>query len=177
MRNWLRKKIKSRLKDYKVPINTVDTALPRQLAVKKKVAIVGGGIAGLSTAANLSERGFEVTLFEKNEYLGGKLGSWTFESKGETLRAEHGFHAFFRQYYNLRNFMRKLNIYRHLIPIDDYIIFYQNGKQQGFAGIDNTPGLNIIDLRKKGGAEFLDLHQSHVNIVFKVAALSSAKNI
>lgn len=154
MRNWLRKKIKSRLKDYKVPINTVDSALPRQLAVKKKVAIVGGGIAGLSTAANLSERGFEVTLFEKNEYLGGKLGSWTFESKGEILRAEHGFHAFFRQYYNLRNFMRKLNIYRHLIPIDDYIIFYQNGKQQGFAGIDNTPGLNIIDLRKKGVLNF-----------------------
>lgn len=154
MKNWLRKKIKSKLKDYKVAINTIDATLPKQITTQKKVAVIGGGIAGLSAAANLSERGFEVTLFEKNAYLGGKLGSWTFESNGETLRAEHGFHAFFRQYYNLRSFMQKLDIYKHLIPIDDYIIFYQNGQQQGFAGIDNTPGLNIFDLRKKGVLNF-----------------------
>lgn len=154
MRNWLRKKLKSKLKDYKVAINTVDATLPKHITTQKKVAIVGGGIAGLSAAANLAERGFDVTLFEKNEYLGGKVGSWKFESKGETLQVEHGFHAFFRQYYNLRNFMKKIDVYKHLIPIDDYIIFYQNGKQQGFAGIDNTPGLNIFDLRKKGVLDF-----------------------
>ncbi len=154
MREWLRKKIKSKLKNYKVAINTIDTSLPYHLVTKKKVAIVGAGIAGLSAAANLAERGFDVTLFEKNNYLGGKVGSWQFESNGETLQVEHGFHAFFRQYYNLRNFMKKLDIYKHLIPIDDYVIFYQNGKQQGFAGIDNTPGLNILDLRKKGVLNF-----------------------
>jgi len=150
MRNWLRKKIKAKLKNYKVDINTIDESLPFKISSTKKVAIIGAGIAGLSAAANLAERGFEVTLFEKNNYLGGKLGSWKFESNGEQLQTEHGFHAFFRQYYNLRNFMKKLDIYKHLIPIDDYIIFYQNGKQQGFAGIDNTPALNIFDLRKKG---------------------------
>lgn len=150
MRNWLRKKIKSKLKNYKVELNTVDESLPYKISSQKKVAIIGGGIAGLSAAANLAERGFEVTLFEKNNYLGGKVGSWKFESNNESLRTEHGFHAFFRQYYNLRNFMKKLDIFKHLIPIDDYIIFYQNGKQQGFAGIDNTPALNIFDLRKKG---------------------------
>ncbi len=150
MKNWLRKKIKTRLKNYKVIINTADNSLPLKISSKKRVAIVGAGIAGLSAAANLSERGFDVTLFEKNNYIGGKVGSWQFESNNEVLRAEHGFHAFFRQYYNLRNFMKKLDIYQHLIPIDDYIIFYQDGKQQGFKGIDNTPALNIFDLRKKG---------------------------
>lgn len=150
MKNWLRNKIKKRLHNYRVSINTVDTSLPLKISDSKKVAIIGAGIAGLSAAANLAERGFEVTLFEKNEYLGGKVGSWKFNSHGELLRTEHGFHAFFRQYYNLRNFMKKVGIYQHLIPIDDYIIFYQNGKQQGFKGIDNTPALNIFDLRKKG---------------------------
>ena len=150
MRNWLRKKIKSKLNNYKVDINTVDTSLPLNISNQKKVAVVGAGIAGLSAAANLAERGFDITLFEKNDYLGGKVGSWKFESNGKQLQTEHGFHAFFRQYYNLRNFMKKLDIYKYLIPIDDYIIFYQNGKQQGFAGIDNTPALNIFDLRKKG---------------------------
>ena len=145
MKNWLRNKIKSKLKNYKVSINTVDSALPKNVIVQKKVAIIGAGIAGLSAAANLAERGFDVTVFEKNDYLGGKVGSWKFESNNETLQVEHGFHAFFRQYYNLRNFMKKIDVYKHLIPISDYVIFYQNGKQKGFAGIDNTPGLNILN--------------------------------
>jgi isorenieratene synthase len=154
MKNWLRSKIKSKLKNYKVAINTIDSSLPKNVTLQRKVAIIGAGIAGLSAAANLAERGFDVTLFEKNDYLGGKVGSWKFESNGETLQVEHGFHAFFRQYYNLRNFMKKIDVYKHLIPISDYVIFYQNGKQQGFAGIDNTPGLNIVDLRKKGVVNF-----------------------
>lgn len=154
MKNWLSKKIKSKLKNYKVAINSVDETLPKNCTTPKKVAIIGAGIAGLSAAANLAERGFEVTLFEKNEYLGGKVGSWKFDSNGETLQVEHGFHAFFRQYYNLRNFMKKIDVFKYLMPISDYVIFYQNGKQQGFAGIDNTPGLNILDLRKKGVVNF-----------------------
>ncbi|MBX7226422.1 MAG: FAD-dependent oxidoreductase [Chitinophagales bacterium] len=178
MRNWLRKKIKDKLQGYRIQNNTVNDQLPLNVAPQKTVAIIGGGIAGLSSAANLAERGFKVTLFEKNDYLGGKLGSWTFDSNGETLRTEHGFHAFFRQYYNLRNFMKRLDIYKHLIPIDDYIIFYENGKQQGFAGIDQTPGLNIWDLRKKGildfwtfvnplSIQYLKLLRYHPNKTFK----------
>jgi len=38
------------------------------------IAIVGGGAAGMFAAAIASELGARVTLFEKNEYLGRKLG-------------------------------------------------------------------------------------------------------
>jgi phytoene dehydrogenase-like protein len=34
-----------------------------------KIAIVGGGLAGLVNAILLSRKGFEVSLFEKKQYL------------------------------------------------------------------------------------------------------------
>jgi NADPH-dependent 2,4-dienoyl-CoA reductase/sulfur reductase-like enzyme len=44
-------------------------------ARKKKVAVVGGGPAGLEAARVLAERGHEVVLFEKSKQLGGLLRS------------------------------------------------------------------------------------------------------
>lgn len=39
---------------------------------KKTVAVVGGGLAGLSAACVLASRGHQVTLLEKNDWIGGK---------------------------------------------------------------------------------------------------------
>lgn len=42
-------------------------------ATGKKVAVVGGGPAGLAAARNLKRYGHDVTLFEKENYLGGMM--------------------------------------------------------------------------------------------------------
>lgn len=39
----------------------------------KKVAVIGSGPAGLTAANQLNKRGYEVTVFEKLEYIGGLL--------------------------------------------------------------------------------------------------------
>ena len=39
----------------------------------KKVAVIGSGPAGLAAANQLNRRGYEVTVFEKDEYAGGLL--------------------------------------------------------------------------------------------------------
>ncbi len=41
--------------------------------VKKKVAVVGGGPAGIQALLTLCERGHDVTLYEKSDHLGGNV--------------------------------------------------------------------------------------------------------
>ena len=44
-----------------------------------KVAVIGGGISGISAAFELDRKGFEVTIYEKSNQLGGQI--WTYEGK------------------------------------------------------------------------------------------------
>ena len=58
--------------------------LPKKKMVtlpKKKgnVAIVGGGVSGISAAFELNKKGYHVTVYEQSEKLGGRI--WDFEGK------------------------------------------------------------------------------------------------
>ena len=51
-----------------------ETELPLDMArVTKRVAVVGGGPAGMKAAVIAANRGHHVTLFEKEDFLGGQL--------------------------------------------------------------------------------------------------------
>ncbi|ADJ15947.1 amine oxidase [Halalkalicoccus jeotgali B3] len=64
------------------------------------MAILGGGIGGLSAAHELAERGVSVTVYERNDRFGGKARSVAGPDRGSRtpLPAEHGF-RFFPGYY------------------------------------------------------------------------------
>lgn len=53
---------------------------------QKSVGIVGGGLGGLAAACTLAARGYDVTLFERNEWLGGKAA----ELKEDGFRFDMG---------------------------------------------------------------------------------------
>lgn len=64
-----------------------------------RVAIAGGGIAGLASAQALVDAGCDVTVLEKESVCGGKLTSHVDETLGHTV--EHGIHGVFPRYQNL----------------------------------------------------------------------------
>lgn len=116
------------------------------LAHRPRVVVVGGGIAGLSAATALAERGVEVHVIEREGYLGGRVGGWnTTLDDGTDVTMSRGFHAFFRQYYNLRNLLERTDPgLRRLRPVDDYPLIDGDGRIDGFNGLPSTPPLNAF---------------------------------
>ena len=158
LRAFLRSRIRNRLRDYKVTLNEVDPSKPEAVSTSVKVAVVGAGLAGIGAASALAERGFAVTLFERNCYLGGKVGSWDVAfAGGYTTKLDHGFHAFFRHYYNLRAFLEKIGATHRFRAVDDYLILARDGKRYGFRNVETAPVLNILSLGRQKFFRFRDL--------------------
>jgi len=53
---------------------------------RKKVLVIGGGAAGMSSALDLAERGVEVYLVEKEEEIGGKAATYCCKATDECNR-------------------------------------------------------------------------------------------
>jgi squalene-associated FAD-dependent desaturase len=73
-----------------------------------RVGIVGGGIAGLSAACALAESGFQVTLFERRPYVGGRASSYEHPGTGETV--DNCQHVLLGCCTNLLDFYRRIGV-------------------------------------------------------------------
>ena len=143
IRHWVQR----RLGGYRHSANFVDPALA--VRSSRSVAVIGAGLAGLTAAVTLARRGCSVELFEAHDYLGGKIGAWPVALGGETQFVEHGFHAFFHHYYNLNAFLDSLGLRKNFQSIGDYAIVALDGSRYSFAGVDKTPLLNLLSMRKQ----------------------------
>ena len=70
------------------------------------VVIVGGGLAGLTSAVALTDRGLSVTLVEASNVLGGRAQSLTDDLTGE--RVDLGPHILLSQYQNMLSLLKLL---------------------------------------------------------------------
>ncbi len=70
---------------------------------KKKVIVIGAGFAGLSAATSLAQKGFDVTIFEKNTELGGRarkleINGFTFDMGPSWYWMPDVFENYFKQF-------------------------------------------------------------------------------
>ncbi|MGV9977554.1 hydroxysqualene dehydroxylase [Micromonospora wenchangensis] len=109
--------------------------------------VVGGGIAGMSAAVVLAERGVDVTVLEAAPTLGGRLGAWPEALADGSQLNEHGFHAFFRQYYNWRSILRRVDpTLGFLKPIPGYPILSAQWPTEEFGRLPPAPPANLLAL-------------------------------
>jgi isorenieratene synthase len=113
-----------------------------------EAVVVGGGIAGMSAAVVLAERGVAVTLLEAAPTLGGRLGAWPHTLPDGTAQVvEHGFHAFFRHYYTWRAILRRADPgLAFLRPIGGYPVISRSWPPEDLTGLPGAPPLNLLAL-------------------------------
>lgn len=97
-----------------------------------EVAVIGGGIAGLTAAYRLSKQGFKVTVFEKDNQLGGQLA--TFNAGGVPL--EKFYHHIFRSDKDVLGLIDEMGLAPRMDWIPSKVAFYYGGRTYKFV----TPG-------------------------------------
>ncbi|XP_049933058.1 zeta-carotene desaturase, chloroplastic/chromoplastic isoform X2 [Nymphaea colorata] len=95
---------------------------------KLKVAIIGAGLAGMSTAVELLDQGHEVDIYESRSFIGGKVGSFI-DKRGNHI--EMGLHVFFGCYNNLFRLMKKVGADQNLLVKDHVHTFVNKGGEIG----------------------------------------------
>ena len=72
----------------------------------KKVIVIGAGLAGLSLATELADEGFDVTVLEKNSFLGGRASNTLNKKTHDAVPI--GPHIFLNAYTNFLRFIKKI---------------------------------------------------------------------
>ena len=95
---------------------------------QRKAIVIGSGFAGLSAAINLADKGFEVTILEKNNSIGGRArqftdSGFTFDMGPSWYWMPDVFESFFNR------FGKSVSDYYELIRLDpSYQVVYENGE-------------------------------------------------
>src|SRR5260221_6579811 len=91
------------------------------------VAIVGGGLAGLAAACALAGSGFQVSVFERRPYLGGRASSYEHPGTGEVV--DNCQHVLFGSCTNLLDFYKTIGIQNKIRWFDRMTFIEPGGRQ------------------------------------------------
>ncbi len=104
------------------------------------VIVIGGGMAGLSAALHLAERGLHPLILEADEkFIGGRLaGGETVRIGEHSFRLEHGVHGIWSQYRNLQAMLARHHLRPVFVPAREENWIYKDGKFVGMAPVGST---------------------------------------
>jgi phytoene desaturase len=118
----------------------------------KKVIVIGAGFSGLAAATGLADKGYEVTILEKNSMAGGRAR--VFETQGFTFDMGPSWYwmpDIFDNYF--AKFNKKTSDYYNLVRLDpSYAVILKGNEVINLpAGVDNLA--DLFESMEQGSAE------------------------
>ena len=119
-----------------------------------KIAILGGGITGLTAAYKLAQKGHKVTVFEKEKILGGLASG--FKADGWDWYLERAYHHLFASDSDILKFAQEIGFDKIFFQAPITSSLFEKDKKINIHALDTPidllkfPYLNIIDKLRAG---------------------------
>ncbi len=137
--------------------------------MKRKAAIIGGGIGGLATACLLAKKGYAVQLFEKNEKVGGVANR--FEADGFSFDMGPSWYLMpdvFQNFFSLLG--EKVEDHLDLVKLaPSYRIFFKDQGKQVDLYSDLSRDLETIEKLEAGAGEQLKKYLELSKMQYEIA--------
>lgn len=95
-------------------------------ASEHSVIVIGGGIAGIASACALADAGYQVRLFERRPFLGGRASSYEHPGTGEII--DNCQHVLIGRCTALLDLYRRLDVKGHIRWYDQFTFLTPDGK-------------------------------------------------
>lgn len=113
--------------------------------------MVGGGLAGVAAATRLVEEGVAVTLVERQDALGGRLGGWMDRLRDGTLFSmDRGFFAVSREARNTRSLLGRVDPgLGGLSTVAGYAMLGPGGAVRSLERLPRRAPFNVLELLRR----------------------------
>lgn len=115
------------------------------MSKRRKIGVIGGGIAGLSAAYRLAQLGHDVILWERSTTLGGQAAAFPVASSA----LEYFYHHLFTSDTEIIDLMQEIGIGDELIWLDSSVGFFADGKIYPLQGATDLLQLDFIPLHDR----------------------------
>ncbi len=143
--------------------------------MKKRIAVVGAGVMGLTLAYELVKTGYEVMVFEKDDRVGGMSASFDFDG----LMVERFYHFFCKPDIPIFDLLKELGIGHLLKWRDTRMGFFYEGKLYKWgnpAALLFFPRLGFISKIRFGWQVFLSVKRNRWDKLDRITAAQWARN-
>ncbi|MDR6970943.1 phytoene desaturase family protein [Leifsonia shinshuensis] len=135
----------------------------------QRVVVVGGGIAGLATAALLAREGYAVTMLEQNRTLGGRAGSWEHDGfRFDTGPSWYLMPEVFDHFFRLMGTSTAEQL--DLVTLDPgYRVFSEDGRPPLDIRADGVANRAVFENEEPGAAAALDRYLAGAEDTYRMA--------
>ncbi|MGO4534043.1 phytoene desaturase family protein [Leifsonia sp. 2MCAF36] len=135
----------------------------------RRVAVIGGGIAGLATAALLAREGHAVTLLEQKDALGGRAGSWQHDGfRFDTGPSWYLMPEVFDHFFELMGTSTREQL--DLVTLDPgYRVFSEDGRPPLDIRADGAANRALFEREEAGAGAALDRYLKGAAETYRLA--------